>query len=92
LAYDIAPNRETRPIYPRVADGYRGRIRGLDFWDTYYYYTCKKTSEPGGERALLPRSLTKHIINSDTDWIFIPVNVFGEGGEGRSARTGTGGV
>lgn len=79
VAYDIDPNGDVRAVYPRIADNYRGRIRGLDFWDIYYYYTCKKGVSLAERAPYYHEAFTKRIINSDTDWIFIPANVTGEG-------------
>jgi hypothetical protein len=79
VGYDIAPNGEIRAIYPRIADNYRGRLRGLDFWDIHYYYTCRQGVDLAKKAPYYHEAFTKRIINSDTDWIFIPANVTGEG-------------
>lgn len=79
VAYDIAPDGKTRAIYPRIADGYRGRIRGLDCWDIYYYYSSKKGVNLAEKAPYYHEAFTKRIVHSVTDWIFIPANVSGEG-------------
>ncbi|MFT3788656.1 MAG: hypothetical protein QM770_21205 [Tepidisphaeraceae bacterium] len=79
VAYDIAPDGRTRAIYPRIADNYRGRIRGLDFWDIYYHYTCVKGVDLTKRAPYYHEAFVKRIVASDTDWIFIPANVTGDG-------------
>jgi len=80
VAYDIGQNGELRAVYPRIADNYRGRIRGFDFWDIYYYYSRKKNGVNLAEKApYYWEAFTKRIIKSDTDWTFIPADVTGEG-------------
>src|SRR5581483_3009527 len=78
-AYDIGPDGQVRGVYPRIADNYRGRIRGLDFWDAYYYYTCIKGIDLAEKAPYYNEAFIKRIVNSDTDWIYIPANVAGEG-------------
>lgn len=76
---DIAPDGTVRAIYPRIADNYRGRIRGLDFWDAYYYYASAKGEELAKKAPYYDEAFGKRIVNSDTDWIYIPASVAGEG-------------
>ena len=76
---DIGPDGRTRQIYPRIADNYRGRIRGLDFWDAHYHYTYQKGVDLSKKAPFYDEAFRKRIVNSDTDWIFIPAKVSGEG-------------
>ena len=76
---DIGPDGTTRQIYPRIADNYRGRIRGLDIWDAYYHYTFQKGVDVSKRAPYYHEAFCKRIADSDTDWIFIPANVSGEG-------------
>jgi hypothetical protein len=77
-AYDIAPNGKVRRIYPRIADNYRGRIREHDFWDLYYYYTCKKGIDLAKKTPYYYEAFTKRIVSSDFEWIYIPKEATGE--------------
>ncbi len=77
-AYDIGPNGGIRGVYPRIADSYRGRIRGLDFWDAYHYYTSKKGIDLSVEAPYYHEAFAKRIVNSDTDWVFIPTDATGD--------------
>ncbi|MEI6492875.1 MAG: hypothetical protein WCO94_10035 [Verrucomicrobiota bacterium] len=77
--YDMGPNGEVRGIYPRIADNYRGRIRGFDFWDPYFYYACRKGVDVAAKAPYYDKAFAKRIVASPTDWIFIPGNVSGEG-------------
>lgn len=76
---DIGPDGQTRQIYPRIADNYRGRIRGLDFWDAHFYYTYQKGVDLSKTAPFYDEAFRKRIVNSDTDWIFIPAKVGGDG-------------
>lgn len=76
---DIGPGGEVRQIYPRIADNYRGRIRGLDFWDAHYYYTYQKGVDVAKKAPYYHEAFTKRIVNSDFDWIHIPKEAGGEG-------------
>jgi hypothetical protein len=69
----------TRQIYPRIADNYRGRIRGLDVWDAYFHYTCRKGTDVSKKAPYYHEAFCKRVVNSDFDWIFIPKEVRGEG-------------
>ena len=75
---DIAPNGEIKGIYPRIADNYRGRIRGLDFWDMAYHYAYARSIDVAKKAPYYHEAFTKRIINSLTDWIYIPAAVTGE--------------
>ena len=46
-----------------IADNYRGRIRGLDFWDIYYYYTCKKGINLAEKAPYYHEAFTKHVLS-----------------------------
>jgi hypothetical protein len=76
---DIGPDGEVRKIYPRIADNYRGRIRGLDCWDAYYYYACQKSINVADKAPYYHEAFTKRIVASTVDWIYIPEGVTGEG-------------
>ncbi|MCP5544857.1 MAG: hypothetical protein H7A49_13225 [Akkermansiaceae bacterium] len=76
---DIAPDGTVRQIYYRIADNYRGRIRGLDFWDAHHYYTYTKGIDVSKKAPYYHEAFTKRIVNSDFDWITIPKEVKGEG-------------
>lgn len=76
---DIGPSGEIRQIYTRIADNYRGRIRGLDFWDMWYHYACVRGADVAKKAPYYHEAFSKRIVASDTDWIFIPANVAGEG-------------
>ncbi len=75
--YDIGADGKVRGIYPRIADNYRGRIRGLDFWDAYYHYG-QKGVDVAKMAPYYHEAFTKRIVASDTDWIYIPDGVSGE--------------
>lgn len=77
-AYDIASTGEIRGVYPRIADNYRGRIRGIDIWDAYFYYAFRKGEDVARKAPYYHEAFTKRIVNSLTDWIFIPENATGE--------------
>ena len=77
--YDIGPDGEIRKIYSRIADNYRGRIRGLDFWDMHFYETYKKGVKVSEKAPYYHEAFTKRIVSSLTDWIHIPAGVAGEG-------------
>lgn len=79
VAYDIGPRGDVRGIYPRIADNYRGRIRGLDFWDMYYHYAYVKGVDVAKKAPYYHEAFSKRIVNSVTDWIYIPAAVAGEG-------------
>ncbi|MCB1130774.1 MAG: putative Ig domain-containing protein [Verrucomicrobiae bacterium] len=76
---DIGPNGEIRQVYTRIADNYRGRLRGLDFWDAHYYYTYRKGIDVAKKAPYYHEAFAKRIVNSDFDWLFIPRDVRGEG-------------
>jgi hypothetical protein len=76
---DIGPDGNVRRIYPRIADNYRGRIRGFDFWDAHYHYTYQKGVDVSKKAPYYDEAFRKRIVNSDTDWIFIPAKAGGEG-------------
>ncbi|MEI8037969.1 MAG: hypothetical protein WCJ14_06225 [Verrucomicrobiota bacterium] len=78
-AYDIAPDGSTRAIYPRIADNYRGRIRGFDFWDAYFHQAWRRGVDMAKNYPYYHEAFSKRIVNSDFDWISIPGNVSGEG-------------
>ena len=76
---DIAPDGTVRQIYPRIADNYRGRVRGLDIWDAHYYLTYSKGVNVAEKFPYYDEAFRKRIVNSDFDWIHIPKEVAGEG-------------
>lgn len=78
VAYDIGPGGEVRGIYPRIADNYRGRIRQMDYWDLYYYYTTRKGVNVAQKAPYYYEAFTKRIVSSDTEWLYIPAQVSGE--------------
>lgn len=77
-AYDISRDGQVRGIYPRIADNYRGRIREHDFWDAYYYYTCKKGIDLAKRTPYYHEAFLKRIVSSDFEWVFIPKEATGE--------------
>ena len=77
--YDIAADSKVRAIYPRIADNYRGRIRGFDFWDAHFYYESVKRTDVKQKAPYYHEAFAKRIVQSETDWLFIPENVSGEG-------------
>lgn len=79
VPYNINSDGTVRGIYPRIADNYRGRIRELDIWDLYYYYTYVKGVDVASKAPYYYEAFTKRIVSSDFDWIFIPKQVSGEG-------------
>lgn len=76
---DIGPDGKVRQIYPRIADNYRGRIRGLDIWDAHYYLTYCRHVNVAEKFPYYDEAFRKRIVNSDIDWIHIPKEVAGEG-------------
>lgn len=76
---DIGQNGEIRQVYTRIADNYRGRLRGFDFWDAHYYYTYRKGVDVAKKAPYYHEAFVKRIVNSDFDWLFIPRDVRGEG-------------
>lgn len=76
---DIGPDGSIRQIYPRIANSYRGRLRGLDFWDAHYYYTYSKKIDVSRVAPYYDRAFRKRVVHSDTEWIFIPAAATGEG-------------
>jgi hypothetical protein len=78
VAYDISAKGEVRGIYPRAADNYRGRIREHDFWDAYYYYTCRKGIDVARKAPYYDEAFRKRIVSSDYEWVFIPKEAAGE--------------
>ncbi|MBN8456743.1 MAG: putative Ig domain-containing protein [Verrucomicrobia bacterium] len=78
-ASDIAQDGTVHQIYPRIADNYRGRIRGLDIWDAHYYLTYRLGVNVAEKFPYYDEAFRKRIVNSDFDWIHIPKEAAGEG-------------
>ncbi len=75
----IGANGEIEQIYARIADNYRGRIRALQFWDLYYYYTYKKGINLTEVAPYYDEAFKKRVVSSDREWFFIPPETTGEG-------------
>ena len=74
----IGSNGEIKQIYYRLADNYRGRIRDLNYWDIYYYFTYQKGMNVAEVAPHFYEAFQKRVVSSDFEWIFIPTGVKGE--------------
>lgn len=75
----ISPTGEALQIYSRLADNYRGRIRDLNYWDIYYYFTYQKGMNVEEIAPYFYEAFQKRVVSGDFEWIFIPKEVEGEG-------------
>ena len=74
----IGANGEVEQIYARLSDNYRGRIRDLNYWDPYYYYTYRKGANVAEVAPYYYEAFRKRVVSSDFEWIFIPPEATGE--------------
>ncbi len=78
VAYSIGPDGKAVAVYPRIADNYRGRIRELEIWDLYYYYTYTKHMDVAKIAPYYYEAFSKRIVSSNTEWLYIPKYATGE--------------
>lgn len=74
----IDSNGDIQQIYTRLADNYRGRIRDLNYWDLFYYYTYKKGVNVAEVAPFYDEAFRKRVVSSDFEWLFIPPEAEGE--------------